>query len=61
VDVLADGTKPTDMVMLRDGSAHGQAEAANRVALNPALLFATREEAVQEGLARLRAAGARPS
>jgi hypothetical protein len=55
---LANGTKPTDLVFLRDGSACGQAEAAERLALDPSLLYPTRDEAVRDGLARLRAADA---
>jgi hypothetical protein len=57
-DLLADGTSPMDLVFLRDGSACGQAVAAERLALDPSLLYATRDEAVREGLARLRAADA---
>lgn len=57
-DVLADGTKPTDLVNLRDGSACGQADAAKRLALDPSLLYPTRDEAARDGLARLRAADA---
>jgi hypothetical protein len=57
-DVLADGTKPTDLVFLRDGSACGQADAAERLALDPSLLYPTRDAAVRAGLARLRAADA---
>jgi hypothetical protein len=56
VDVLADGTRPADAVFLRDGSACSQAEAGERIAANPALLYRSREEAVREGLARLREA-----
>ncbi len=55
-DLFADGTKPTDMVLLRDGSACGQSEAAKRLALDPSLLYPTRDEAALDGLARLRAA-----
>ena len=40
--------------LLRDGSACGQAEAAERLALNPSLLYPTRDEAVRASLARLR-------
>lgn len=58
-DPFADGTNPTDMVILRDGSACGQAEAADRLSLDPGLLYPTRAEAVREGLARLREADAR--
>jgi hypothetical protein len=58
-DLLADGTKPTDMVILRDGSRIGQAEAAELVANDLGLLYVTRKEAVRDGLARLRAADAR--
>ena len=57
-DLLADGTKPTDLVFLRDGSACGQADAAERLALDSSLLYPTRHEAVREGLTRLRAADA---
>jgi hypothetical protein len=57
-DLLADGTKPSDIVILRDGSACGQADAAERVARDPSLLYPTRDEAVREGLANLRAADA---
>lgn len=57
-DPLADGTKPTDLVFLRDGSASGQADAAERLTLDPGLLYSTRDEAVRAGLARLRAADA---
>jgi hypothetical protein len=53
-DLLADGTKPTDLVFLRDGSACGQAQAAARLTLDPSLLYPTRDEAVRDGLARLR-------
>ncbi len=60
-DVLANGTKPTDLVFLRDGSACGQADAARRLALDPSLLYLTRDEAVRDGLARLRAADAAPT
>lgn len=56
VDVLADGTKPTDTVFLRDGTACGQAEAIERIALDPGLLYPSRAEAVSEGIARLREA-----
>lgn len=45
--------------MLRDGSECGQAEALERLALDPGLLYPTREEAVQDGIARLRDADAR--
>lgn len=58
-DLLADGTKPTDMVILRDGSAYGQAEAAERLALDPGLLYPTRADAVRHGLAQLREADAK--
>jgi hypothetical protein len=53
-DMFADGTKPTDMIVLRDGSTLGQAQAAERIARDLGLLYATREEAVRDGLARLR-------
>ena len=57
-DVLAEGTKPTDKVYLSDGSACDQAVAAERIGLNPALVYATRDEAVRDGLRRLREADA---
>lgn len=57
-DPLADGTRDTDVLFLRDGSACGQAEAAQRVALDLDLLYSTRDEAVRDGLARLRSADA---
>jgi hypothetical protein len=55
-DLFADGTKPTDLIVLRDGSAWGQAEAAQRIAMDPTLLYRTRADAVRDGLARLREA-----
>ncbi len=55
-DVMADGVRPSDVVFLRDGSACGQADAAKRIAENPALLYRTRAEAVREGIDRLRRA-----
>lgn len=57
-DVLADGSKPTDTLYLRDGMAYGQAEALERVQLDPGLLYETDAEAVQDGIARLRLAEA---
>ena len=56
VDVLADGALASDVVFLRDGSACGQADAVKRVAEDPALLYRTRDEAVQDGIDRLREA-----
>jgi hypothetical protein len=53
-DPLVDGTRPTDTVILRDGAACGQAEAARRIARDPGLLYSSRDEAVRDGLARLR-------
>lgn len=58
-DLLADGTTPTDMIILRDGSAYGQAEAMERINADRSLLYPTREEAARHGLARLRK-GSRP-
>jgi hypothetical protein len=52
------GTQPTDLVFLRDGSAWGQGDAALRLAIDPSLLYPTRDEAVRDGLDRLRAADA---
>ena len=57
--MFADGTKSTDMVVLRDGSAVSQSEAAGRIVRDLTLLYPTREEAVRDGLAQLRAADAR--
>lgn len=56
VDVLADGTQASDVVFLRDGSACGQVAAVKRIADNPALLYGTQDEAVQDGIDRLREA-----
>jgi hypothetical protein len=53
-DPLADGSKATDMVILRGGSAWGQDDAIEAVNRDPSLLYTTREEAVRDGLARLR-------
>lgn len=53
-DPLADGSSPTDTVFLRDGSSCGQAEAMRRVQLDRTLLYSTDEEAVLDGIARLR-------
>ena len=53
-DPLADGTKATDKIILRDGSALGQVDALLAVNRDPSLLYATREEAVRDGLARLK-------
>ena len=55
-DVLADGTLPSDVVFLRDGSVCSQTEAVKRIAENPGLLYPTRAEVVRDGLARLREA-----
>lgn len=57
-DLFADGTKPDDMVILRDGTACGQAEAMARAARDLGLLYPTEAEAVRDGIARLRAADA---
>ena len=59
VDILADETRSDNVVILRDGTACGEAEAMGRVAADPGLLYPTREEAVREGIARLRSAEAR--
>lgn len=56
VDPLSDGTLASDLVFLRDGSAWGQADAMECVTKNPALLYRTRDEAVRDGLNRLRGA-----
>jgi hypothetical protein len=52
------GTQRSDLVFLRDGSACGQADPVERLAFDPGLLYPTRDEAVRDGLARLRAADA---
>ena len=57
-DLLAGGANPTDLVFLSDGSACGQADAAERLAFDPSLLYRSPHEAVRDGLARLRAAKA---
>jgi hypothetical protein len=57
-DIFADGTRPDALVFLRDGTACGQAEAMRRVAADLRLLYPTQDEAVREGIARLRAADA---
>lgn len=59
--LLADGSSPTDQVFLRDGTACGQAEALERLASDSGLLYSTRDEAVRDGLARLRKAEAKAS
>lgn len=57
-DPSADGTRPTDLVILRDGSAYTQAEVGRHLTADPSLLYPTREEAVRDGIERLRAAEA---
>lgn len=56
VDVFADGSSANDAVYLRGGTTCGQAEAIERVAKDPSLMYPTREAAVRDGIARLRAA-----
>jgi len=56
VDPFTDGTSASDLVFLRDGSACGQADAAKRIADDPALLYRTEDEAVRDGIDRLREA-----
>lgn len=55
-DPFSDGTKHTDMVILRDGRAYGQAEAMERITVDRSLLYATEDEATRDGLTRLRKA-----
>jgi hypothetical protein len=55
-DPFADGSSPTDVLYLRDGSACDQSVALARIAADRSLLYRTREEASRDGLARLRAA-----
>ena len=59
VDPTADGSKDTDLVYLRDGTANGQAEALRRASDDPGLLYPTRDAAVRDGIARLREADRR--
>jgi hypothetical protein len=56
VDLFADGSRPTDTVYRRDGTAQGQHDAARRVTADLSLLWPTRDEAVRDGIARLREA-----
>ncbi len=42
------------MVILRDGSAWGQEDALEVINRGTSLLYATRDEAVRDGLARLK-------
>lgn len=56
VDLLADGTLPSDLIFLRDGSACSQADAMQRIAEDPTLLYQTRDDAVRDGIDRLRGA-----
>jgi hypothetical protein len=60
VDLVADGSLSSDLVFLRDGSACTQADAVERIAENPALLYRTEDEAVRDGIDRLRAASQAP-
>jgi hypothetical protein len=53
-DLFADGTDPSDLIVLRDGSACGQAEAMARINADRSLLYRTCDDAVRDGLARLR-------
>jgi hypothetical protein len=55
-DVFADGSQPTDAVILRDGTVWGQAEGLERVSADRTLLYATQADAVRDGIARLRQA-----
>jgi hypothetical protein len=59
VDPFADGMPGRDQVILRDGSARPQAEAIDRIAADRSLLWPTRDQAVRDGINRLRAADAR--
>ena len=53
-DMLADGTNPSDVIILTDGSGYGQAEAMERINADRSLMYQTREAAVANGLGRLR-------
>jgi hypothetical protein len=53
-DVFADGTRPTDGVILRDGSMCRQAEALERISADRSLLYMTEAEAVRDGIDRPR-------
>jgi hypothetical protein len=56
VDTTAKGPDPRNTIYLRDGSASPEAEALQRIGVDPTLLYPTREEAVLDGIARLREA-----
>jgi hypothetical protein len=55
-DIFAEGSRPTDAVILRDGSMCGQAEGLQRVSADRSLLYGTEAEAVRDGVERLRRA-----
>jgi len=56
VGIDADAGNPNNAFYLRDGSAHREADALARVSGDPSLLYRTRREAVEAGIARLREA-----
>jgi len=59
VGIGAEEGNPNNAFYLRDGSRCREAEALRRVSEDPSLLFRTRREAVDAGIARLREADAR--
>jgi hypothetical protein len=58
-DVLADGSSPSNLIILRGGVAMSQADALEACNRDPSLLFRTRDEAVTDGIDRLRDADQR--
>lgn len=56
IDVLAEEILASDVVFLCDGSAWGQADATKRFAEEPTPLYRTRDDAVRDGIDRLREA-----
>jgi hypothetical protein len=55
-DVIADGSRSSDIVILRDGTAVGQVEGLKRVSADRTLLYASEAEAVRDGIEGLREA-----
>lgn len=54
VGIDAEEGNPHNAFYLRDGSVCCEAESIRRVSADPSLLYRTRREAVQAGIARLR-------
>jgi len=59
IGIDAERGDPNNAFYLRDGSVCREAEALRRVSEDPTLLYRTRREAVDAGIARLREADAR--